>query len=337
MAKATIHFGMPKTGTSAFQHMLARSETALAIVNAEYPIGFRRSGVNAHHLLAECVGKSDEESVAILDGFFSYLLANSKRNILISSESFTNCFTKRRISGLTGFLKRCRNSHEVAGLMSLRRMDSFLESMYLHSSKAGATRTGPSEYVEIRNVWISDLFEQIGRVRRSDVLDNLNLVKYDASAEYTAALMTAVGLSTPREEPAGNFRNRRLGLKAQSVLLFLERVSEECGVSLPRWPLIKAMESGRFAFPGETLEYTIFPSTQREQIRELSLSAAKRFRVDEYCEFFGAESINEPEYRALSLDNLQPADLVLLRDFDFGRERGRAKRQQEYHGITPDD
>lgn len=315
MATITIHMGMPKTGTSVLQRALASSTAALAQNRILYPEELRAGDAKAHHYITDVIRSNDGDWGAFLIKVQEFLRRNSDIDTVLSSEAFTNCLARRSYPKLLEFLSVCGSTHEVRSVMSLRRMESFMESMYLHSVKVGNSRVTPSEYLEVRDGWIRQLFGQLSAIRTAGVLRSLNFYKYKKTPEFNSDLLKAMGVAVNCEYPIEEYRNCRLGLKAQTILFHWDDLAAECEFKTPRRALVKALELGNVTLSDEKHDFSIFTSPQRSHLRELALASASEHGISEYCEYFSLDVFREVEFCTLSRDNLAREDIAVLREF----------------------
>src|SRR5580704_813608 len=125
----TIHMGMPKTGTSALQQRLADSASILADQDIDYPALFRNEEGIAHHNLANGLVAGTERSGELTSSVSAYLNDSRFKCTLFSSEAFTNCLSQRVVFRLMRMLDELSEISQIKLVLSLRRVDSFLESM----------------------------------------------------------------------------------------------------------------------------------------------------------------------------------------------------------------
>lgn len=166
MNKFIVHCGMPKTGTSLAQHYF-NNLSRYSIINYvdEY-----KSGI-AHHKLANEVIGSKEFS----DEFFNNF-EKSNLDILISSENFSNGFGKNTDS-LCYFFGRASAKFDLQVYLVLRRLDSFLDSMYCQQVRFGRFKGDIDTYIAPRLGWFKNFLYGVSSVR-GEFPNSLNIYTY---------------------------------------------------------------------------------------------------------------------------------------------------------------
>ncbi|HEY5049185.1 MAG TPA: sulfotransferase [Rhizomicrobium sp.] len=336
MATLLIHIGMPKTGTTSLQRALSRASEGLLRVGVIYPTEFRNRGGYAHHPIADVLLQEKSAHAAALQPFFEYAKRNADSDILISSEAFTNCLAQTRLPRFLHFLHACSAYHRVRVVMAFRRIDLFMESMYLHSVKAGETNVGFSEYISDRKFWSTELLRSLASLRESSVVQDVELPRYQRSAEFNDKILKSLQLETHKACVGPlNSENQTLGLKAQSFFKFLSDIEREQNCTFRRWLLVRAFEAGKIPLEDEEYDFTIMEDDERLFLHEMSLKAAHQFGVTEYAEYFNSDDTRPMRKRDLVRDNLRAQDIMAIREFqeaDARRSRPKRHRERQHDG-----
>jgi hypothetical protein len=313
----TIHIGMPKTGTTACQRTLSAAAPALARMGFEYPSGFRNTEGIAHHAIAgELVSRRDLKGPEI-EGFLAYLAGNSAGNVIISSEAFTNALGPSNLATFLEFIDACRARTLTRLVISLRRIDSFMESMYLHSVKVGETRIDLADYVAARWLWTMSLFRGLAIVRTRVGTAEMVVIKYEATEAFVGRFFDAIGLpfrhepeffSVPRE-------NIRLGLKAHTILRHLDHFTDLIATPADRRELVRGFEKGDLQFEQDAYSYRLLSFEDADRFHSQGIEGSRQTGVREYEEFFGAERVTACNHTTLDPSNVNASDLLKLKAF----------------------
>jgi hypothetical protein len=298
--KLFLHIGMPKTGTSAAQHVLARNAPALRARGYVYPEQWM-GALGGHHVLTDRIRKPGQ-AAPISGEVCRYLSEHRGESVILSTEGLAGTLlTTRRRRAFADFVARCVAIADTRVVMALRRIDEFLASVYLQVTKMGmgdGTLT-PEEYVASRGrKWTDGLFSAI-RWFREQTKAELVLIPYLEDEDFLPELLGALGLddlTDLRPEPTERV-NRRLGLKAQSVFLLPDRALDVLGVKR-RTQLADLFSSGEFEFRDEVYDYDVLGGELRGQIHARALKRARECGIDEYTDAFAdAEPGSAPRAR----------------------------------------
>jgi len=313
----TIHAGMPKTGTTAFQRALANSAAALEEIDVLYPVEFRNGEGLAHHALSAEMASQNSLSGGQAGQFLEFLDSARTKRVVISSEAFTNCLSRRKILTFLHFLSACSERMPLRLVFALRRVDTFFESMYLHSVKVGETAQSIESYLEARFGWADEFFAQLSVLRNIGLVERVALVRYERNASFVRNLLIALNIrpvELGKVEPVVS-RNERLGLKAQSLLLHLPYFEKLLGENLHRERIVQAFEKKQFSFAGDTDVYSVIDRLQRLYHHEKALRAAMDCGIMEYGHFFANQQPEARPFFSLSPDLLISSDLESLATF----------------------
>jgi hypothetical protein len=249
--------------------------------------------------------------------FLDALAGAEASRVLISSEAFINLLTPATLPRFIEFIARCTRHHRIRIVLACRRIDSFMESMYLHSSKVGDMAVSVDDYIERRHYWALNLFARLSALRNFGLVNSLVFVKYQPSERYAAALLGALEIA-PAEQQALSLTERvgqRLGAKAQAVLHYLDRYSEMIGCQINRARLVAAFEASKFSFEDEIYDYSVFAKYQRLFFHENALRACWQHGISEYLQFFQHDRLDERRFVRLEPDLLTRLDVEALSGF----------------------
>jgi hypothetical protein len=153
-----IHVGMPKTGTSAIQKMLANNRQKLASLGYTYP-----GNLNDHWPFVE--------GLRVLDGMLTNDLVRpileeireSDNHAILSCEGFSDMRSAKMPAHLMEALRAFGITHRVVVILYVRRQDDWLDSGYRQKVKMGLTDT----FDEYFNDWRSQDFVLVDYLRKA--------------------------------------------------------------------------------------------------------------------------------------------------------------------------
>lgn len=299
---------MPKTGTSVVQNclaMYAREGDGRVLYS---PVG-RGAGI-AHHALAEAVRRQGP-AAPMVDALLAELEADH-RPVVISSEAFSNTLGPKIVDALLGFIGRCRALRATQAVLAVREMKSFLESMYLQSSRFGNCRDAVGDYVAARLRWIDGVFEGIAMLRR-ELGEDLRTPMVTGRFDSVSEIEDAVGV---RPGTFASYRSRvastaKYSWKAQVAFLHLPEIEARVGRPLRRRQIMASLEGGA-RFEDDIVQYTIIDRDLAASIRRTATAAARRTGFDAYVDAFAEVDDGDAPLRDLALHRLSPADLDLV-------------------------
>jgi hypothetical protein len=304
---------MPKTGTTALQYALSAAAPALAKRGIDYPIFFRNNERQAHHALSSELLVTKSLGGPEVSQFLAYVSENDAQDILISSEAFTNALAPARLEAFARFVDACGSLAPTRLVIALRRIDTFLESMYLHSAKADAIAVSFREYIDARRPWSTNLLRGLAAIRRLPAVTELICIKYTSGRAFEGEIMQALMPGEANFHPPKVKRqNERLGLKAHTLLFNLGWFSQVHGLAVDRHALILDFEHGHFAFDDEVYAYSLMPLEDAERLHARTLEAAIETGEKSYAEFFASDKIRHREVVTLDRAILSAADLDKL-------------------------
>lgn len=187
-----IHIGTHKTGTTALQRFLVDNQGALAELNHRYVSAGRPVGRYAQHDLAR---RADEEGhERPWEKLAEEMRQRPEMVHLVSSEAFWNVdpASARAYS---------RDLGEIRIVAYLRRQDNFLESLYKHNVKLGASLSFEKFFDKRRK--IGDYLAVLEKWEAAFGRENLIVRPYDTpkgSIDLIADFLGLLGI-----DPAGDF------------------------------------------------------------------------------------------------------------------------------------
>ena len=307
-----LHIGLPRTGTTSLQTVLAQSVQELARAAYLYPEQWRDHEGIAHHNLGTAVleGESGSETRR---QFLEYVLLNRQQHIVVSTESLSNGLDRSRWPMLQAFLAACSDRVSTTVVLMLRRIDDVVASMYLHEMKWGE-KTDPDmdRYVMLRLDWIDELFESLQRLREASCVDSIAVIPYIDGSDSVLRILAAMGMGDSRLGAAPRKVGRRLGLKAQAALCYLDEWEAKLGCQV-RSDIVGLLESGEFTFRDDAYEYDVLGYEARQFLHGHALRAAREHRIDEYVDAFAHACIQPAERRSIDRSLISAGDLEDLR------------------------
>lgn len=186
-----LHIGTHKTGTTALQRFLVDNQGALAELNHRYAAAGRPVGRYAQHNLAR---RADEEGHDAPWGQLTEEMRQRPGMVhLVSSEAFWNVDPGVAAS-------HSRDLGEVKVVAYVRRQDNFLESLYKHNVKLGASLSF-EEFFQKRKK-IGDYLTVLEKWEALFGRENLMVRPYDTpsgSVDIIADFLTLLGIDPTRE------------------------------------------------------------------------------------------------------------------------------------------
>lgn len=309
-----IHIGLPKTGTTSFQKRVYRNTESLERLGCYYPKEWILKNNFAHHSLSLAVLNECDESNARIKAFLGYMAAMDDRRVLISSEGFTNCIQPKVLQRFIEYLGACSSITSVSMVLVLRRMDKYLESMYLHSTKVGRQMMGLSSYVKNMDKWAQNFFSGLSIIEKKHPEIMINYLCHDGKSDILLNIFSAldIGQCWSDANDEKKVHNIRLGAKTQAFLLDFDKIKNDLGISADRLKWINAFEAGKIAFPGEITNYTLLEMSQSAHIREHALDMSRKYGITAYGKYFELDDIDERACISLS-----DGKLLTKSDFEY--------------------
>lgn len=314
---------MPKTGTSVLQRCLSDRAERLGI---QYPRHFRNGNGAGHHALPHSL-KQDGIEAGLVAEFFGFLGEHAREKIVLSSESFTNLIGPRRYGDIVELWRRSNAILPSRLVLVARRLDSFTESMYLQSSRFGSYSGSIADYIQSRRNWINDFFSGLGALKQA-CGESLAIVPLIPGFDILAFFDDMIGL-----ENKGLSANRhelpstaKFSVKAQSLLLDLESISQELALPIERRTIVKALIKKEIVFADDITRYTILGPEVATALQAASLEAADKYGIVEYAEAF--RTVETPQATPVNLGRslLTDEDIASVREF-WLKQAERPKRK----------
>jgi hypothetical protein len=311
-----LHCGWPRTGTSSFQEALSSRAEELANAGITYPASWRRRGQNqlgsAHHGLTDLLGAGEDEAELLTR--FQDDLRSWHGDVLLSSEAISNWVVPWLSHALVRMLDAARAVTELTMLWTLRRMDDFLASMYLHQVLLGRAGS-PEEFYEHRFSvgWIEGFIEGSAEIDGLPELESV-YTKYDRGGAYCADLLKGIGVGwrlrrrIMRSIRSGPRTGGRLTQKGAIALIHLDEISRRSGIEIDRRLLVSGLHRGELTFSDDS-ELEIVSGELSREVRETALGASRRHGFAPYADFFAADVVTgSASPSPLDVDLLTPED-----------------------------
>lgn len=320
-----LHIGMPKTGTSALQHSLMQRSRE-KVPGLLYP-AIGRDGAVAHHALARTIDKRGAD-IAEVHALVE-MGTEATVPMVLSSEAFNNVHPRTILDLVT----RLEAAGEVRVLLVVREMASFLESMYLQSTRTGRTTMTFDHYVTLRTrnwfgakCWLRERFRHM-RALKDCLGDRLylrfvtpgfnTLNEFERLVELPATLLTRYESGLPK--------NIKGSLKAQIAVLYLPEIEKRIGLPLDRRRLTRAMRN-EFSFADDVVDYTLLSERRYRSIGREARKWAARYGVQEYVDAFPAPGSDRGKpFARLDLRRLTSEDLELIAHYGLNPGKSNSK------------
>ncbi len=212
-------------------------------------------------------------------------------------------------------LSELSGAASVDVVIALRRIDDFIESMYLHSTKSGDLKSSIDEYASMRTVWVEKFFEGLSLLRELAAVTRCEYVPYRKERGFLTTVAGALGVpaNVRLERGIASWIGGKLALKAQIVMLFLAEVEAEIGEKLHRAKLVRAFEDGTLTLANDIQDYRVMPASWSEYFHKVSLLHSSKQGIAEYNEAFSNEVLSEYSHEELSFVRLQKVDFEQLK------------------------
>ncbi len=316
-----IHIGMPKTGTTTLQRILSNNKNKLSRRNFIYPALWRDDENIAHHGIGKALKSYDKNTTTELTDFLRY---HRDKDIILSTESFSNLLTYNDYPFFYNFLITCSQIMPVKIICALRRIDSFIESMCLHDSKIFGWRylqgvSQPSrenvigEYIKRRFNWIEIFFSKLRQLDLST--EACSLVTIPLEDDIVRTILKLIGIEGIIDNDVKLLReNAHLGFKAQCFFAHFDDFAACMKNKITsKGELINKFESRQFEFSNEIYNYHIFDFYQRLCLHEFALHKSLQYNLMVYYNTYSHDEI--PQWQVnniMNTDIITGADLAKL-------------------------
>jgi hypothetical protein len=310
-----FHLGLPRTATTTLQSYLAARKNIIGLPRIDYPTEWRDSKRIAHHELGLALAKGGVPRAPELAASLAIGAKRAgARTTIISTEYMTNLLNPDRLECLLAFLDQFRPKGSFRLVIALRRLDEFIESMFLQDSKAGTGSTDLESYVAKRKRFADDLFSSISRLKRS--YGSNWLLQYRDSPQFWEDMSQAMNIpEIETEVPRLPRQSERLTLKAHTILANIDEVERVLQLKLDRWQLIGGFLDKRLSFEEDTKRFRIIPWSLATEIAESAASAAATHGIRQYVSWFGKTQLPEYEAHDLHIGRINDDDLQRLASY----------------------
>lgn len=262
-----LHVGLAKTGTTAIQEAAYLNSGLLRSHGILYPRTVFREFEHAHHEIAFAIER-DQDPLNWIKPITEDLTeaASCGLDILLSSEAFFALFL-RRPGIFLSFLDLLKSRMRISVLVSLRRDDYLLESLYLQELSVFNTRLPFVEWLEFRLPTISTVYFAIESL--ANYCDGrLLLVPYEEGKDIVSPFFGALGVNCAHWETGPAGVGNRVSLKTASALLRIGR--SDIPSRLGNDQALELAGRVKRAFPGDFASFRLI--SEIESLRVLSWS-----------------------------------------------------------------
>ncbi len=316
MTRILYHLGMPKTGTSLLQATMAIADNALRAEAVLYPRA-GRVGI-AHHALALAVRDQDpaNRSAFLADLAAEITATRTKghdvRVALISSEGLMNLSGARMASGFAEFMSNPGPGLHGTGIIFLREVTSFLESMYLQTTRFRSFDRSFEAYLAPRPKWMQGLLAglNIVKARMGDAFEiKLAAKGYDVLRAFETVLALPDRFL---DEPSGRVGpTERPTLKRQIAMVHLNWIETEVGFKINRKALSHRLLAGD-VFVDDVTSFTIYAPGQRARLAASLIPVMQEAGFADYAEMTRALPPSTQPYHGIDRTALTSADIAAL-------------------------
>jgi hypothetical protein len=259
-------------------------------------------------------------------------LASYEGSILLSTEAVTN-HVRPGLPGLGRFLEVITRGRDLSCLWTLRRVDEFYASMYLHQSLVDGVFRSPGDFFlkRYRDRWIEMFVRGAAELER--VSARALYTRYDAAGKHHEELLE--GAEVPealRSQIVERIRmGRRRGAtvthKTAVVLNHRDLFSERAGFEITKRRLYRLLREGRLRFEGDE-RIELVDGELRSLVHQQALDVCRECGFEPYPRFFESDEIEPSQPRPLDPDVITEEDIRgLVEAFEEAMRDARRRRR----------
>jgi hypothetical protein len=316
MTRILYHLGMPKTGTSLLQGTMARAVTALRPEGVLYPRAGRAG--SAHHALTAILREEGpvERAAFLTDLAVEVAAARADapevRVALVSSEGLVNLCGTETAADFAEFICNPGDGLQGTGVIFLREMTSFLESMYFQTTRFRSVDRSFEAYLAPRPKWMQNFLAGLNiiKARMGDAFEIVPAAKgYDVLRAFEARLALPDGFLDEPSRTVGS--TARPSLKSQIALVHLDWVEAEVGFKISRRALSRRLSDGD-VFAGDVANFTIYSPGQRARVAATGIAIMEEAGFADYAALTRALPPQTLPHHVIDRATLTPADLAAV-------------------------
>lgn len=316
-----LHCGWPRTGTTTIQALFTRHRAALASAGIAYPADWQMAGRD------EAMGVINQNGLARLlestgeqmgDELRRTAEAHGGKAVLMSSEELITWRASRGSHGpLKSFLALLQELAPLTCVATIRRVDDFLSSFYLHHMLGERPLLGPQDYFQQMRAYTDRLITAMGELEAET--KELIHIRYQQTGAHQEDILRAIAIPDGLyEQMVAELRrkprlNARLSKKAVAVLLHRKTIAARADMPIPSEALRRMHWSGELSF-GEDAACELLGPDLRRSLHVEALEAARKAGFYAYVEFFGNDEISAPEASPPEPELLLDEDIDYLVD-----------------------
>ena len=277
-------------------------------------VGLTRS--IAHHSLVDLIAMSDSDGIARLVRAIAEEAEIAERSgingtFIITSESFSGLCGISQVSKYAEFISLLSKYFSIESYIFVREMASFLESMYLQTTRFGNSVLEFNDYLPSRFKWFGNLAAGLNSMADNCSID-INIEYVDGKFEILEYFERLIGLKTG---VLGNVSHlvpttAKMSLKAQVMLFHLPHIELMLGKKIDRRKMVNYLQTvGRFE--NDVEKFTLYEGASRQLIYKKFILLATDSKLYGYVRSFSDldDSSNALPYHSLDLSILQRSEL----------------------------